>query len=232
MKLTILGATGGIGRELVAQGLERGHTLSALIRPSTSVELDPRIRVVPGEVYRGEGLDEALDGADAVLCALGMKRKNPKNPWSKNTSPDDFMKVSTGHIISAMKRAKVSRIIAVSAAGVGESRARLNLVMRFFLATTMIGTAYRDLADMENLLAESGLDWLAPRPTRLTWKSNGRIEVTERFGANDSIGRSDVARWMLDALERPDGRERTPQITARQPLAASIRGRHGDAPGP
>ncbi len=215
MKLTILGATGGVGRELVTQGLERGHTLTALVRPSTSASLDPRVRVVHGEVYRSEGLDDALASADAVLCALGMKRKNPKNPWSKNTSPDDFMKVSTGHIIEAMKRAGVSRIVAVSAAGVGDSRARLNLVMRFFLATTMIGTAYRDLEEMELLLAESGLDWHAPRPTRLTWKSNGRVEVTERFGANDSIGRSDVARWILDAIETPDVRERTPQITAR-----------------
>jgi putative NADH-flavin reductase len=215
MKLTILGATGGVGRELVTQGLERGHTLTALVRPSTSAAHDSRVCIVPGEVYRGEGLDEALAHADAVLCALGMKRKNPKNPWSKNTSPDDFMQVSTRHIIEAMKRAKVSRIIAVSAAGVGDSRARLNLVMRFFLATTMIGTAYRDLEQMELLLAESGLDWLTPRPTRLTWKSHGRVVVTERFGTNDSIGRSDVARWILDALERPDIRERTPQITAR-----------------
>ncbi len=106
-----------------------------------------------------------------------------------------------------------------SAGGVGDSAVHLNLPMRLLLATTMIGTAYADLAAMEAALAASGLDWLAPRPTRLTdGPATGRIAVVDAFSAAAAISRADVAAWMLDALDQPTWpsvgwRTRTPQIT-------------------
>jgi hypothetical protein len=118
-----------------------------------------------------------------------------------------------------MQRAGTRRIVAVSAAGVGESQTGLNALMRFFLATTMTGTAYRDLARMEAVYAASGLDWLAPRPTRLReGPASDAIRVVDAFGMRDAIARADVARWMLDALEvphwpLPDWLGCTPQIS-------------------
>ncbi len=108
---------------------------------------------------------------------------------------------------------------APSAAGVGDSAASLNLPMRFLLATTMIGAAYADLAAMEDILATSGLDWSAPRPTRLTdGPPTGRIAVVDAFSAAAAISRADVAAWMLDALDlpawpAPGWGTRAPQIT-------------------
>ena len=107
----------------------------------------------------------------------------------------------------------------MSAAGVAESAARLNVVMQMMLATIMIGTAYADLARMEQVLAHSGLDWLAPRPTRLVdGIPTSRVRVTDRFAVNDSIRRFDVACWIIDALNQPtwppaEWGSRTPQIT-------------------
>ena len=84
----------------------------------------------------------------------------------------------------------------------------------------MIGTAYRDLARMEDVYAASGLDWVTPRPTRLTNGAPAKaLQVVESFGAADAICRADVARWMLDALEQPTWPapgwgSRTPQISS------------------
>ena len=42
MKLTILGASGGIGRQLVQQAVTLGHEVTALVRSSTPFDLRPR----------------------------------------------------------------------------------------------------------------------------------------------------------------------------------------------
>jgi putative NADH-flavin reductase len=111
-----------------------------------------------------------------------------------------------------MRAAGVPKVVAVSAAGVGDSAARMNAVMRFLVATSSIGVAYRDLAEMERVYAESGLDWCCVRPVALTnGERTGRVRTVEQFGATSWISRADVAGWMLDQVERPIV-ERLPQI--------------------
>jgi putative NADH-flavin reductase len=223
MHLLVLGATGGVGRHVLEGALARGHRVTTLLRPERTAQLPEGVAVVRGAIADAAALREALVGGgrvDAVLSSVGMQRRHPANPWSRSISPPDLTSSTARHLVAAMSEAGVRRVIAVSAAGVGDSAARLNLVMRFFLATTMIGQAYRDLAQMEATFGESGLDWLCPRPTRLTnAPAKGQVKVVEAFGATSAIGRADVAGWMLDALEEatwPAERwgGRTPQITA------------------
>jgi purine nucleoside phosphorylase len=155
-----------------------------------------------------------MAGAAAVLSSLGMRRRVVANPWSALTSPADFTSAYARAVVAAMRRAGVTRVVAVSAAGVGDSAPQMNATMRFLVATSSIGAAYRDLARMEQVFADSGLDWLAPRPTRLTdGPATGRVRVIGAFGMFDAISRADVAGWMVRALDEPVGSSRTPQIT-------------------
>lgn len=219
MKLLILGGTGGVGRHLVQQALGDGHTVTLLVRPETPCTAPEVARVVRGQLDQPDALDQAMTGAEAVLSCIGMQRRRPANPWSKSISPPDLTSSSAARIVASMARHEVKRIVAVSAAGVGDSAAGLNLLMRFFVATTMIGTAYQDLGAMEAVYAASGLDWLAPRPTRLTdGPPTGKARVVAAFGTNAAISRADVARFMLDALAVPvwpaaEWGSRTPQIS-------------------
>jgi putative NADH-flavin reductase len=218
MKVLVLGATGGVGRHVVPLAQAAGHEVTVLTR-SSSYTAPAGVRVVHGEVLAGDGLAAAMAGQQAVLSSIGMQRKHPANPWSASLSPTDLTSTTARRIAAAMKAAGVPRIVAVSAGGVGDSAPRLNAVMKFFLATTMIGTAYRDLAVMESVYADSGLDWVAPRPTRLTNAARApRVAVVESFGAFDDISRADVAGWMVAALAVPVWPDpswggRTPQIS-------------------
>lgn len=218
MNILVLGPSGGVGRHVVNQALAAGHAVTVLAR-SASYAAPSGVRVVHGEVLEGTALSEAMHAQDAVLCSIGHQRKNPTNPWSASVSPANLNAAAAARIVEAMRHAGVRRVVAVSAAGVGDSASRLNLAMRFFLATTMIGAAYRDLGAMEGVFADAGLDWVCPRPTRLT---NGpkthAVRVTDAFRSLDDMSRADVAAWMLAALEVPVWPDpawggRTPQIT-------------------
>lgn len=217
MHILVIGASGGVGQQVVAQALTRGHQVSVLVR-------QPRpwpalVTAHSGDVGDAAAVAAAMPGIDAVISCVGMRRRNPANPWSENLSPPDLTSRAAQHIVAGMRQHHVPRVIAVSAAGVGESVAQLNGVMKYMLAHTMIGTAYADLARMEAVFATSGVEWLAPRPTTLRdGAGTGRVQVVSHFGTFAMIRRADVAWWMLEALAQPEWphptwHSRTPQIS-------------------
>jgi uncharacterized protein YbjT (DUF2867 family) len=57
---------------------------------------------------------------------------------------------------------------------------------------------------MEKVLESSGLDTLAVRPVALVnGDATGTAKIVDKFEATSKIFTGDVAKWMLDAVERP-----------------------------
>ena len=211
MKLTIFAASGGIGRHLVGQALAAGHDVTAVARNPAS--LPAEVRAVRADLATAQpaALATAVGGADAVLSALGPRSKA------------DYGIATTGTraIVGAMEAAGVRRLVVVSAAPVGTiASARRprppkhdsgdGFVMRHLLSpliTAALRDLYVDLARMEDTLADSGLDWTAVRPPRLT---NGpetgayRTASGRNLRRGLTVSRADVAHLMLAALGQPE----------------------------
>ena len=211
MKLTIFAASGGIGRHLVGQALAAGHDVTAVARNPAS--LPAGVRAVTADLATAQPavLATAVGGADAVLSALGPRSKA------------DYGIASTGTraIVGAMEAAGVRRLVVVSAAPVGTiASARRprppkhdsgdGFVMRHLLSpliTAALRDLYVDLARMEDTLADSGLDWTAVRPPRLT---NGpetgayRTASGRNLRRGLTVSRADVAHLMLAVLGQPE----------------------------
>ena len=214
MKLFVTGANGLVGRLVVHEAAAQGHQVTALVRPSAKVQFPASVHVATRLIGR-EGALEKMADCEAVLSCLGLKRTNPRNPWSKLVSEPDFASTSAAAIIDAMQSYGLKRVIAISAAGVAESAPQMNLVMKLLVATSNIGVAYRDLARMEQAYGHSGLDWLCVRPTRLTdGPKTGRVKIVQAFGAGASIARADVAAGMVEQVtSKLPFMNRLPQIT-------------------
>ena len=211
MKLLVLGASGSVGKHLVRLACDQGHLVTALVRRADGI--DSRARILIDDVLRPGCFDDHVSGHEVVLSALGIKRTNPANPWSALASPPDFSSRTAAMLVSAMRQHGPARVIAVSAAGVTDSAARMNFLMKFLVATSNVGIGYRDLGAMERVFGNSGLDWCCPRPTRLTsGPLTRRVKIAEGFPMTAGISRADVAWWMLEHAEQPI-RERTPMIT-------------------
>ncbi len=198
MTIAVFGATGKTGRCAVAEGVHRGHRVIAMVRAASAggAAFGPGVEVRVCDVY--EGLGDQIAGCDAVLSCIGIRRRNPLNPWSPLRSPRDTARRCTANIAHAMAAAGISRFACVSAAGAGESRARAAWPVRVLIARSNLGPAYADLASMEQFLSESRLDWLAVRPTTLTSGRRVGSRVVDRYAVTSRIPRASVAAALVD----------------------------------
>jgi putative NADH-flavin reductase len=212
MKIAVLGASGGCGRQLVQLGAQRGHQVTALARSSSKLEVPPGVTVDRGDLTSAEFLRGAIRGTDAVLSGLGLKLPGLA-PWNK---PEDatFLARSTDALIEACKAEGARRVIAISAGGVGDSLTKVPLAFRLVIKATALKVAYGQLEELEKRLLTSGLDVCLPRPTGLTdGPLTRQVVVAETFKGRATISRADVAWWMLEQLEQPAFAHRTPMIT-------------------
>jgi putative NADH-flavin reductase len=195
MKLLILGATGATGIEVVAQAIERGHSVTAFVRnPEPLKPFGDRITVSPGNLLNRAELAGVLAGQDAVLSAFG-----PRLPISKDDA--DLLQRFALALTSAMQQAGVRRVVIESTAFLFKDAVfpPAHLFGRLFFPSVV-----RDANEMETTFQKSGLDWTLVRPPQLTNNPRtGKYRVLvghlPPFGFN--ISRADVADFMIKAGE-------------------------------
>ena len=202
MRLVILGATGKTGRLLVDQAIGRGHEVVAYVRRPDALDDRPGLRVVGGELTDEPALTAALDGADAVLCAIGPTGVT-------GLIGADLMQTTLPVISAAMAAAGVRRLILLSAWGVGDTAASAGLVAKVAFRTA-VRSLYHDKQIAEAELAATGLDVTTLYPVTLT---NGPLSGTavvrdvaevSHVDGMPKVSRATVAAAMLDAVEKPD----------------------------
>lgn len=210
MQLTIVGATGGVGRHLVDQALAAGHSVITAVRTPQNLHRDvPSIAVDLSHPDR-KVLRSAVEGSDAVLSCLGPRGRHEYGVVSSGTEA----------ILAAMHGTACRRIIAISGAGVSTAstparpdppkrEAGAGLYNQYFatpLARLVLGQHFVDVAMMEDLLRASDLEWTSVRPPYLT---NGRLTGRYRTALERNVrrgmrlARADAAHFMLQALARP-----------------------------
>ena len=202
MRLLILGASGGCGRWAVSLAHNRGHDLRVVVRPETDFAAPSGVEVITGSVLDQTTILNAVEGREAVVSCLGPKRLNPRNPWSKRASPDDFAERSAGYITAAMAHHGLSKGAAISAAGVGDSWPLTHPLLRWFFDHSSIAHAYRDLERMEQIFSANGLPWHVVRPVTLVkGPPTSKAKVVDRYRILSRISRGDVAQWLLNSVE-------------------------------
>jgi uncharacterized protein YbjT (DUF2867 family) len=201
MKITVFGATGGIGRQLVAQALNHGHDVTAVVRDAARLPISDvalHVVTVPG-LEQPDLLCSALIGSHAVLSAVG--------PRGRKDGPVASTAIRT--ILNVMDSAGVRRLVAVSAAPVGpvpDGESALNRWLLLPLVGRLLRSVYTDLGEMEAQLLRSSAAWTVIRPPKLVNKPLTGIYRTSLGGnvpRGISISRADAAHLMLAALDQP-----------------------------
>jgi putative NADH-flavin reductase len=195
-RVLIVGATGGTGRQLIAQALERGQTVTALVRNPSKLQLEhPRLRIVQGDVLDYASLEAAARGQEAVLSSLGHRRF---------FHPTRILSEGTRNLLRAMEAQGVRRFVCETSLGIGDSAGRMGLYYTLFVVPVILPFYFWDKTRQERVIAQSAVQWVIVRPGVLT---NGEKRGSYRHGRDVGsfvwtvrISRADVADFMLNQL--------------------------------
>lgn len=206
MKLTIVAATGGIGRQLLEQASKAGHQVTAVVRRPDRLAVPVRAVAIDLADADPALLEDAVAGADAVLSGLGPR----------NRGEDGIVSTGTRAVITAMRTADVRRLVAVSVAGIAmapDGRSGPDPGTGWFiravlgrLATARLHDHYADISVMHQLLDRSGLDWTTvgcPLLTNQPATGRYRTATEQSVPGGWRIGRADAAAYMLHTVTEP-----------------------------
>ncbi|MCJ2130684.1 NAD(P)-dependent oxidoreductase [Methylobacterium sp. E-045] len=205
--ILVLGATGGTGRHIVAQALAQGHAVTALVRSPDKAKDLAGARLVTGDARDEAALRAAVIGQEAVVIALGT----PASPFREVT----LLSTATRALIAAMKAERVSRLVAISGIGAGDSRGHGGFLFDRLIFPLLLRHVYADKDRQEALVRNSGLDWTLVRPAILNDKpGRGTLRATDDLsGFNGGvISREDVARFVIGEVADPKWIGRSPLV--------------------
>lgn len=209
-RILVIGASRGIGLEVVRQGLDRGLTVRAMARSADSMTQEsPALDRFAGDATDPADLARALEGQEAVIMALGVP---PGLAFVYK--PVTLFSRATEALVPLMEAQGPRRLLAVTGFGAGESRRALSTLERLPFRAVM-GRAYDDKSRQEALIQTSALDWTIARPGILTkGPRTGRYRVLVEPGEwrNGLISRADVAEFLLDAAQTGDHLRQAPVL--------------------
>ena len=196
LNILVIGANGGIGKNVVEQALEAGHHVTALVRNPAHLTLAHiNLEIIQGDILHPEAFGKYLTNQDAVISALGEKKDVPTTLYSEGAR----------NLLAAMKKKGLQRVFFISAQAIEISPAQpffIRLITKY-IVQKLFGHGYADQRIMERLIKESDTNWTIVRPPRLTDKP---LTARYRFAVNEflkncfSISRADVAHFMLNNI--------------------------------
>lgn len=187
MNLAVFGATGGTGRPLVAQALERGHSVTAFARSTPRDDaLAGVARVVTGDARNATAVASAIRDADAVVSALGPAGPDPGTAYSE----------AIGTLARAMEAAEVDRLVISANSRVLDDRPLEG-------AFADVSQEHRDALAT---LRAGGLRWTVVATAMLSDAPSAGTYVLAVGSAvhGEPIPRADFASALLDALDHPE----------------------------
>lgn len=227
MRVAVFGATGVLGRQVVARLVERRHQVAAVARSPEAAGQLGRIGAEPrlADILRPETIGPVIEGCDAVAhLATAIPPPGPARNWELN---DQVRRDGTANLVREARRLGVRRYLQQSiahlAAGYGESWVDEATQLRPNRVT-------QSAADMEETVGRSGLDWCILRGGIFYGDASGwdeRLRRQARAGALaypanaeqyvSLIRVADMARAVVAALEA-QLREGTLLITDDEPV--------------
>jgi putative NADH-flavin reductase len=197
MKIALIGAGGRVGSRLATELLSRGHQVTGIVRKPAEVATRPGMTVKQADATNASELAAVIAGNDAVMSASRFQTSDPQA------------------LLTALKSAKVGRLLVVGGAGSLETAPGKPLMSTAgfppaFKAEAMAGAKFLDA-----LRPEQDLDWtfLSPSANFAPGDRTGKYRLGGDQLLVDPTGKSwismeDFAIAMVDELEHPRHRRR------------------------
>ncbi len=199
MKITVFGAAGAIGRQVVKQALQKGYQVRAIISAHHNLSFnDNNVEILKGVITDYNFVENAIKGSDAVINAIGV----PRDIKAKNIQS----LAGTKNMIKAMQSLGVTRYITWSTPQVPFKGDKGMIPIVGAIARGILGIIYKEgreqILGIAKAVKESTLNWTMPRIIKLTegplTKQVGVMFSGDKMGSK--ISREDVAWFMVEQI--------------------------------
>jgi putative NADH-flavin reductase len=196
-KIIVFGATGQTGIELIKEGLERGHFMTAFVRNTDKIKIKHiNLKIIQGDLKNLELLESVLINQECIVLALGVRLGEKELICSETTKL----------ILPLMEKLNIKRLISIGGTASENEIKNLNLSLRmaFFIMKKLDANAFLDKKLQDELLAKSNLNWTS---IRAPWLTLGLKTQTYKHGLNlplrvyKKISRADLAHFIIYCLE-------------------------------
>ena len=203
----VVGATGSVGRHVVAEAIAQGWNTRALVRDaSRATRLDPGAETVVGQLTDASSLATAVDGIDAVVFTQG-------SPYGDTAAAEAVDYGAVKNVLAALAGRPV-RVALMTSIGV-----------------TGRGATHDWKRRSERLVRSSGNSYTVVRPGWFDYNDADQLEITllqgdTRQAGNSSdgvIARAQIARVLVDSLSSEAADHLTFELVAeRGPAQADL----------
>jgi len=199
MQIVVFGANGRTGLPVLRQAQAAGHSVRAAVRDPDAFqrrfgEISRGVEVVQADILDADAVSQAVDGVDVVVSVVGLRKDSP--PGSLRRGGEN--------IVTAMKRHTVSRVIALTGAGVrfpGDEPGLMDKIIRFLLKTLQPNVLSDSIA-YAHAIAHDELEWTIVRGPMLHDGPAGDSYRTGYVGKGPGprASRENVARFIVEEL--------------------------------
>jgi len=196
MQITIFGASGHVGKLVVAEALARGYTVVAFVHSQSPFTPSAQLRIQQGDIYTSADIARAIQGSDAVVSCLGS--------W--HTRGKDVLSSFTTNLLSLGAVVEHTRVITLTGVGVQQNPSKAyRAALRLLPYAPIVGKVFADADKHVQLLVQSKLAWTTICSPVMSNGSNETYVLRKRQGLPlPRIARKAVARALLDQVAATD----------------------------
>lgn len=197
MQITILGATGQVGKATLQEAIRQGYDIKVLVRsPEKLGDLQQKVAVIKGDLLDSASVDKALEGSSVVVNAAGGIKE-----------PDQFekfQKIAT--ILSEkMDAHNISRLVNISGAVMALPGEKLNFqrrIMKVFVSLAFKQMKQAQEALLPIIIANKNIDWTFVRAAMIGTKpGTGNIAAHDTEMQGTTIQLEDLAKFMVEQIK-------------------------------
>tara|TARA_B110000014_G_C19887005_1_gene458991 strand:+ start:16 stop:672 length:657 start_codon:yes stop_codon:yes gene_type:complete len=205
LRILLLGATKGLGKEILKEAIGLGFEINCLVRNTKKFPVEQNnIRVFEGDATSSIDLENAVQDSKIIISTLNVMRKN-LFPWSNITNDKNTISKSSKNIIDISKRKKIKHLISISAWGVNESLDHIPIWFKLLIKNSNLKYPYIDHGKSEKLLLNSNLNWTILRPSALVnFLNNHQVKESISLKNKPSliISRKSLAKFIINIVDK------------------------------
>lgn len=200
MKILVIGGTGHVGQLTAKRAIAQGHSVTAFGRSPEKIDWgDHALTPYKGDVLVPGDVLDAVKGHDAVVLTFGA------TPSRETVLHEpDLCKMGTAHVVTAMQAHGVTRLVAMTSLGAGDSSGHGRLVFKALIEPIMLGRIMADKTEQEAEIRRSSVaQWVIVRPTELSDGEPAPVRTITDLDREDDptrITRASVAHRLVELL--------------------------------